>query len=252
MKTYLSAIAFHSRISGYPLVHENMPRLHYLFRGIRRIQAVTLPKRRLRIPISVHHLSALRQHFQQSYYPHDALMLWAASTSAFFGLLRSSEYTCPTSASYIPATLLRSHLSFNSDFSRATLHLPFSKTDPFGRGASVQLTAIPSPFCPVSALAHYTAARRSSSGPLFIFSDGAFLTRAHLAGILRAVFPLQSDIHTHSFRIGGATALASAGVPEYLIQIMGRWSSDSFLRYIHIPDRSIASFHAYMALDAPR
>jgi hypothetical protein len=37
---------------------------------------------------------------------------------------------------------------------------------------------------------------------------------------------------THSLRIGGATALAAAGVPDSTIQTLGRWKSLAFLEYI--------------------
>jgi hypothetical protein len=37
---------------------------------------------------------------------------------------------------------------------------------------------------------------------------------------------------THSLRIGGASALAAAGVPDYVILDMGRWKSLAFLAYV--------------------
>ena len=37
---------------------------------------------------------------------------------------------------------------------------------------------------------------------------------------------------THGFRIGGASVLAAAGVPDYVIQSIGRWKSLAFLTYI--------------------
>ena len=39
-------------------------------------------------------------------------------------------------------------------------------------------------------------------------------------------------ISSHSLRIGGASALAAAGVPDYLIRDMGRWRSLTFLTYV--------------------
>lgn len=39
-------------------------------------------------------------------------------------------------------------------------------------------------------------------------------------------------ISSHSLRIGGASALAAAGVPDYLIMDMGRWRSLTFLTYV--------------------
>ena len=37
---------------------------------------------------------------------------------------------------------------------------------------------------------------------------------------------------SHSFRIGGASAMAAAGVHDYVIQKIGRWKSLTFLQYI--------------------
>ncbi|KAH8919584.1 hypothetical protein BT69DRAFT_1206803, partial [Atractiella rhizophila] len=41
-----------------------------------------------------------------------------------------------------------------------------------------------------------------------------------------------SDIAGHSLRSGGATHLAANGVPESIIQKIGRWSSEAFQIYI--------------------
>ena len=223
-----------------------MPLLHYVLMGIRRVQGSRL-LRPPREPITPQHMLLLRAHIARCYRPHDALMLWAAVSSAFFGLLRSSEYCSPSPTTLSPSTLLRSHLSFSSDCSSAALFLPMSKTDRFARGANIPFFALNSPLCPVSALWHFARIRQSSPAlPLFILADGSFLTRDLISGILRAAFPSQSDINTHSFRIGGASALASAGVPDYIIQVIGRWSSDSFLRYIRTPQDSLRSFQHLM------
>jgi hypothetical protein len=46
-------------------------------------------------------------------------------------------------------------------------------------------------------------------------------------------------ISSHSLRAGGATALHLNGFDSKTIQILGRWSSDTFLTYIH---HQIAAF----------
>ena len=40
------------------------------------------------------------------------------------------------------------------------------------------------------------------------------------------------DIGLHSIRASGAMAMYLNGVPVYTIMLLGRWSSDAFLRYI--------------------
>ena len=47
-----------------------------------------------------------------------------------------------------------------------------------------------------------------------------------------------SRFSTHSLRIGGASALAAAGVPDYIIQLMGRWKSICFLMYIRLANQA--------------
>lgn len=42
-------------------------------------------------------------------------------------------------------------------------------------------------------------------------------------------------ITTHSFRSGGAMALANAGLPTHVLQMAGRWKSDAFLFYVTQP-----------------
>jgi hypothetical protein len=41
-----------------------------------------------------------------------------------------------------------------------------------------------------------------------------------------------SDVGTHSIRSSAAMAMYLAGVPVYTFMLIGRWSSDAFLRYI--------------------
>ena len=245
MKVYLAALTYFSRLMGHPTAPAHMHRLHFLLRGIRRSQGghLSTPPR---APITVSHLHALHSYVTRRYSPPDALMLWAAFTSAFFGLLRSSEFTAPSATSIIPSTLLFRHLHISPSRREATLFLPMSKTDPFGAGATVYLFARPSACCPVTALYHFTQCHPSPSGPLFMFQDGGFLPRSHVAAVLSVLFPTQPTLNTHSFRIGGASALAAAGVPDYIIQTLGRWSSDSFLRYIRLPARALLAYQARM------
>jgi hypothetical protein len=42
----------------------------------------------------------------------------------------------------------------------------------------------------------------------------------------------EDDVGTHSNRSGGAMGMFLAGTPVYTIMLLGRWSSDAFMRYI--------------------
>ena len=43
----------------------------------------------------------------------------------------------------------------------------------------------------------------------------------------------EEEVGTHSLQSAAAMAMFLGGLPVYLIMLMGRWSSDAFLRYIH-------------------
>ena len=98
----------------------------------------------------------------------------------------------------------------------------------------------------MSAVLAYLARRPDTSGPLFIHSNGVPLSRSFLVNSLRIALT-DAGIDTsgysgHSFRIGAASAAAKAGLPDSLIQSLGRWKSAAFLSYIRIPvDRLVSA-----------
>ena len=173
-------------------------------------------------------------------------MLWAACTAVFFGLLRASEFTAPSNSSASPSTLLFHHVSVIRDLPRVRLYLPMSKTDQFASGACVYLFPQAQPVCPFTAVAAFSGVHPSGTGPFFSFASGKFLTRRDIATLLSSAFPDQPNLNSHSFRIGGASALAAAGVPDYQVRVLGRWSSDSFLRYIRLQPTTLRESQARM------
>jgi hypothetical protein len=78
-------------------------------------------------------------------------------------------------------------------------------------------------------------------------SNGTIPTRSWFIHRLRQFFP--NSIAGQSMRAGGATALAEAGTPPILIQAAGRWSSDTFNRYVR---KSPFLFEALLSGRAPR
>jgi len=43
---------------------------------------------------------------------------------------------------------------------------------------------------------------------------------------------LVSEVGTHSLRLGSAMAMYLGGIPVYAIQLIGRWKSESFMKYL--------------------
>ena len=115
IKSYLSGVRFHSVALGHYFDVTSMPRLYYVLRGIKRSQGNShrLP---LRQPITMAHLRQLLSWLQTSTLPsQDRHLWWTACTLAFFGLLRTSEYTAPTTHSIIAtSTLAASDIRFNA------------------------------------------------------------------------------------------------------------------------------------------
>ena len=203
IKVYSSALAYFFRLLGFPFALDTFPRLQFLLRGIRRAQGNSL-SRPSRAPISVSHLLTLHPVIFARFTPHDALMVWAACLTAFYGLLRVSEFTAHSPVSFSPSTLLFRHVSFLPSPPRFRLFLPMSKTDQFATGAAIFLFVHPQPLCPVTALSAFLGVRPSRPGPLFTFANGSYLTRDVVLALLRVAFPSQPSLNTHSFRVGGA------------------------------------------------
>ena len=79
-------------------------------------------------------------------------------------------------------------------------------------------------------------------GPLFYFQLGRLLTRSSVTHLLQdsnsarcAGLPYES-LKGQSFRIGAASAAAAAVLPDWLIKVLGRWSSDCYQMYIRTPE----------------
>jgi len=81
----------------------------------------------------------------------------------------------------------------------------------------------------------------AATRPLFTFTNGKWLSPASLTKELRSVLQgcgLPADHYfTHSFHTGAAATAAAAGVPLWLIKVLGRWSSDCYERYIRTPQK---------------
>ena len=127
---------------------------------------------------------------------------------------------------------------FNRDSSSSlSFNIPWSKTTK-EEGALIVLTARDDLFCPVKALEHHLSLNRDIPvhAPLFAFKTASgyslpcktpFLDSC--SSIWKAAhLPL---VHGHSFRIGGASELLTAGVPPEVVARQGGWTSLAFLLY---------------------
>ena len=78
------------------------------------------------------------------------------------------------------------------------------------------------------------------------------ITSKHIQQLLRAAATLVAEttgippdkLTAYSLRSGGATALLCAGRDPIIVQLAGRWKSDSMLRYLRVQAQSLTATHA--------
>ena len=198
------------------------PLLHLLLPGIKRTLGLTSHQR---LPITMTLLRQIKEELARApdYLPTDKLMLWSAFTLAFYGFLRSSEFTSPSASQFNPLV----HLS--------TTDVSFTST-----GCLLLIAPSHHSVCTVRALRKYLALRLTSgTSALYVFQSGNYLTRTKVTTIIRTLLQrlgISSELYaSHSFRISAATSAAEAGLPPWLIQTLGRWSSNCYTLYIRTP-----------------
>lgn len=196
-------------------------------------------------------------------------------TLAWFGLLRCAEFTISAEKLDASKHVARSHVSLlptTDDPQMIEVVTPNAKVgpDPLVRqGFLLRLHRTNEDLCPVQAMLDLLRADpgTSSSRPLLDFRAKTERTAlaaprptrrrlsAHVSQVLAATgFNDTVDgkrvITTHSFRCGGAMALAQARVSTHVLQLAGRWKSNAFLFYITQPVEELRALTRRM-VDAP-
>ena len=241
IRTYLAAIRFANINAGFSSEFAKMEALHMSLKGVKRLKgALSRPKRQ---PVTIDTLKLLTNGLRTlTMDERDKLMLWAAFTTAFFAFLRSAEFCAPQNNSFDPhSCLLVKDVKVSSH--AAIVNIKVSKADPFRNGQAVRLSATGSSVCPLRALRNHLVHCMNPEIPLFTFIDNSFLTRQRLTSIVRDLLKHSgaesSQLSSHSFRIGAATTAAAAQVPDWLIKVLGRWSSNCYQQYIRTPKEVI-------------
>lgn len=248
IKVYLTGIQFSTRILGCSISISDMDGLCYTLKGIKRIQGNSFG-RPPRAPFTIQLIHSLLHHLKGKHSWRDFIMLKTAVLLAFFGLLRASEYLSSHKHHHDPSiTLLVGDVRVHQNSSHIILTIKKSKTDPFRKGCAIKIWANHTTLCPVQALLGLLALH-PGQGPLFMFADGSYLTRRSLSDIIKKHFGT-TNLNTHSFRIGGASAAHAAGVPDSTIQALGRWASDAFRAYLRLPDSTISVAQQRMIMPA--
>jgi hypothetical protein len=105
----------------------------------------------------------------------------------------------------------------------------------------------------VTILYEYVTAVRPARGKPFFHVPSLLwpLTPAHYnsrSSVVAAKHGLDPDrVHSHSVRIGGASVLAAAQVPDYVIMVIGGWASAVYLQYVRPSVQLYAAAQAALA-----
>ena len=239
IKTALAAVRSHHIDVGHHLETEKMLRLKRVCDGIRKSRCNVAAKERLPITIEVLERLAAVCALSQ----HEDIMFFAICCIGTYGLLRSGEIFG------VPPEF--EGLVKNSDIIRSENHvkiqLRVSKTDPFRKGTQVLVYRNQSITCPVAAVSKYLRCTRNitKSAPFFQLQNRNPVTKPWFIRKLRQKLMAagldERKYSGHSFRRGGATSMAAAGIPDSIIKEAGRWSSNSYQVYVQPSNKSAES-----------
>ena len=191
---------------------------------------------------------------------YNAQIYRTAFSIAVFGMLRCGEFANDTQSKSIK-TLQLHHIQItktNDTHETLRLFIPVSKTDLFRQGVHIYLPCLcefQSP-CPVHECKKLLQLQKNlkltmdPTSPLFLLADNSILQRKHVISLLNKLnYQFETDkqkLTGHSFRRGGATALAKNGTPDWIIQMLGRWKSQSYKRYIGCQPAQICEYIKHM------
>ena len=222
------------------------PRMTQVLKGIRKSQAL-VQTRRDRQPITFPIMQRLQPVFVKYPSSYFNAMIWAACCSAYFGLLRVSEFTTLSPDHTNPSRdLLLSDVALDSHTSPQMVRptIKQSKTDQFRQGTYMYLGKTDHRICPVMALVQYLAKRGDKPGPLFMLPNNKSLTRKTFCAALNKAFQeLEMNprtYNTHRFRIGAATSAKQAGISDSLLKTLGRWRSNAYQKYVRPSPQDLA------------
>jgi hypothetical protein len=221
----------------------NIDDLHIqtMLKGARKStpQALKLPKR---LPLLIEDIEAVRCQLNLSL-PLDAAT-FACLTTTFFTAARLGEFTVKNLTSFdiethIKVADVQYDIIDRSGNTVTTFHIPHTKIVPKEKGGEIVFWAQQNgPADPNAALANHLKVNQPPQlAHLFAYRHGIshrLLTKTiFLARLKKALKDAGRPIkHGHSIRIGATLEYLLRGVPFEAMKSIGRWSSDSFSRYL--------------------
>ena len=209
-----------------------------LLKGAERLTPES-SKRKKRQPYTPEFMSAIRQQLNLAD-PFDAAV-FACLTTCFYAAARVGELTVPQLGTFNithHVTPVDLHTENNLNGTKVTvLHIPKTKAAPI-EGEDIFWSRQHGPTDPYTALNNHRLINNpSNSDHLFAYlhkghlqplTKNALIKRLASAARSSGLEPLQG----HGIRVGATLFYLLRGVPMEAMKVMGRWSSDAFLRYL--------------------
>lgn len=246
VQSYVAAIKSWALDQGLCVPNaEQMAPIKTFVRGLKRLQHGREGSARL--PVTIELCGLIKTVLDRKRHSHR--VFWAMLATGVRGLFRLGELTVDNTTSEGNKERMVRQADLTRFKERAcsgyALKLRVSKTDPFRESTTVHLFRTGDAVCAASALddlLNRSPFTRNGNTPLFALANGQPLLRPRfitwLQQCIRRVnekFGLNFDwskFSGHSLRRGGATSLAANDVSEQLIQVMGRWKSNTHRVYI--------------------
>jgi len=238
IKVYLAGVRALHISNGFHSPFTNTIKLNQTLRGIEREHSTIITQK---LPITFDLLCKLYAFIDFS--DIDNIVYWSAMTLAHFLLLRAGEFVV-TDPSQTILSINDIEINLTEDRREyIALNIQTSKTDQASHGITLYTGHANHKVCAVCAMKANLRVQRqqstSTTSPLFRLSTGFAMSRQDLKTFLSTLLRLlnipSEHYSTHSFRIGGATSAAVAGLKDYEIKMLGRWTSDCYKRYIRSP-----------------
>ena len=228
---YMSGISFFHKINGYPDPSNNFA-VQKMLEGCKRSRK----SKDLRSPISLSMLNSILLALKHiCYSEYETILFKTVFSMAYFGLFRVSELV---GTNLHDRALTKNDVVLERNASAVLIQLRVTKTNQIGSPTSIRISQNTENSVMFGLLKTYMSLLPTKAYFFFCHADKKPLTRYQFSSVLSKACKLtgfsSKTIKSHSFRIGRATDLAIRNVPDDVIKQLGRWSSNSYARYIRL------------------
>ncbi|KAG2335583.1 hypothetical protein BDR05DRAFT_851696, partial [Suillus weaverae] len=192
-----------------------------------------------RLPFTPTFLCSIRNHLNLDS-PLDAA-IFACLTTTFYAIARLGEFTVSAIREFDPTKhVMRASMSKTTNCNGLTVtkfHLPKTKCSPT-EGEDTYWAAQEGPLDPSAALDNHFRVNPADGGAhLFAWKHTKGLRPLSKKELIKRLASIAfaadlPDLKGHGLRIGGTLEYLLRGVPFEVVKTMGRWSSETFTRYL--------------------